>query len=238
MRSLLVSFGALAVATPAHAQFTGGVFPPTVKEGASNAEYRIAADFDGPGGGTDIAQRVHYQASLDDRFQLRGVIATRTVGDDKLDYDFLQAELTWQITPDDRRWQTGLRFDARTRDEGRAEQIGVNWTNQWSFDDGWQARAILLSAVQVADRSNDDIALSGRLQLSKRIDSGQTLGLQYYGDLGTTGRIRAFRRASNVAGPFVVFPIQDGVYIRTGALFGLTDGARDTQLRLWLGKNF
>ena len=232
-------FIGVAVAAPARAQFTGGVFGPVVKEGASAVEYRASLDPDGPGGGTDLAQRVHYQTSLSDRFQLRGVVASRTVDEDKLDYDFLQAELTWQVTPDGRRYQTGFRFDARTRDENRAEQIGVNWMNQYSFANGWQGRALLLSAVQVADTSSDDIALSARFQLSNTLDSGQTIGLQAYSDLGTTGRIRAFKRVSNTAGPFVAFPLgDDGVYLRTGALFGLSDSARDAQLRVWLGKNF
>lgn len=236
---ICLALSVAAIGAPAQAQFTGGVFGPVVKEGASGAEYRASLDPDGPGGGTDIGQRVHYQTSLSDRFQLRGVVASRTVGDDKLDYDFLQAELTWQVTPDGERYQSGFRFDARTRDEDRAEQIGVNWMNQYAFRNGWQGRALLLSAVQVADRTSDDVALSARFQLSNRLSGGQTIGVQAYSDLGTAGRIRAFKRVSNTAGPFVVFPLNDdGVYLRMGALFGLSDSARDTQLRVWLGKNF
>ena len=252
IRILLATAATLAFAAPAHAQFTGGVFPPTVNGGASQLEYRIAVDPDGPFSKTQVAQRLHYQASLSDRFQLRGVVATRTrfeIDDDPqdpglktdsiFDFDFVQAELTWQITPDDRKWQTGLRFDGRLKDEGR-NQVGVNWTNQWSFDDGWQARAILLSAVREDDDIIDDLGLSARGQLSKRVDSGQTLGLQVYSSLGTPSSFRPLsRNGSTVAGPYAIFPVGgDGVYIRTGALFGLSEGSRDTQLRLWLGKNF
>ncbi len=252
IRTCLIAVALLALAAPAHAQFTGGVFPPTVNEGASQLEYRIAVDPDGPLGKTQVAQRLHYQASLSDKFQLRGVVATRTIfeieentdgfdleTDTIFDFDFVQAELTWQITPDDRKWQTGLRFDGRIKDNG-PEQVGVNWTNQWSFDDGWQARAILLTSVRENESVFDDLGLSARGQLTKRIDSGQTLGLQLYSSLGTPSNFRPLSNSgSTAAGPFAVFPIGgDGVYVRTGALFGLSDGSRDTQLRLWLGKNF
>ena len=229
---------ALFAAPSAHAQFTGGVFGPVVKEGASSAEYRASVDFDGPGGGTDIAQRVHYQASLSGRFQLRGVVASRTVGDDRLDFDFVQAELTWQITPDGQAYQTGLRFDGRLRDGNRPGQLGLNWTNQWALGEGWAARAVALSAVQFGDNSKDGVSFSARGQVARTLDGGPTVGAQVYSSLGDSDNFRLFSKTSTLAGPFVAFPLGDGVSLRTGALFGLTDSSRDTQLRVWLGKSF
>ena len=248
MRKFLLATAFAALAAPAHAQFTGGVFGPVVNEGASSAQYRLSIDPDGPAGKTRAGQRVHYQTSLSDRFQLRGVLGTRTTFDvenGELDtdsyfaFDFVQAELTWQVTPDDQTWQSGFRFDGRLRDKGRGHQLGVNWMNQWSFDDGWQARAILLSTLRENESLFKDVGLSGRAQVTKKIESGQTLGLQLYSSLGTAGNFRAFNRGnSTFGGPFVSFPLGDGVSLRTGALIGLTDAAPDTQLRLWLSKGF
>ena len=256
MRLALLTLAALALATPAHAQFTGGVFGPVVKDGASSVEYRIAVDpspdpeelFDDP----RVAQRVHAQTSVSDKVQLRGVIATRTAFDfvesnddlrieaeNYFEFDFVQAELTWQLTEDDTRdYQTGLRFDARIRGEGRPAQVGFNWMNQWALGDGWQARALLTSVVVEDSNVIDDLNLGGRAQLAKKLDSGPTVGLQLYTGFGKLADFQVFTPdTSTFGGPFVAFPLGDGVSLRTGALFGLSETAPDTQLRLWLTKS-
>ena len=229
------------LATPAAAQNTGGVFGPVVNAGAESVQYRVTVDVDAGEqfGGTRIAQRVHYQKAVSGDIQLRGVLQLRETATQTVDVDFVQAEAVWQITPDDRKYQTGLRLDVRVRDEDRPDQIGLNWMNQYSWGEGWQARGVLLGAAKFADKLGDDtVGIGGRAQVSKRVAPGVRVGGEIFTLFGDTGRFDFFVKSATTVGPFVSFEIADGVPVFVGTQHGLSNSASDAQFRLWIGRNF
>lgn len=228
--SILLGF---VFSTSAHAQITGGVFPPGFGPDHKSAQYRIAVDFDNG----DWVNRLHYQQSVNEDVLWRVVGQTRDTGATDFDFDFLQAEVFWRFKNTDD-FQSGLRFDARLRDEGRSEQLGLNWMNQWQLNDGWRTRFVALSALQVGENSSDDIRLEVRGQVAKRLDNGWQLGGEIYSPLGDTGDLRFMKDTSVSAGPFVAVPLGGKRSVFMGPLFGLTDAARDAEFRLWLTQGF
>ena len=236
MLRLLVACACLCIATPAFAQNTTGVFGPTVDADDHNLVYRAAIVFDD--GDDSWGQRIHYERAVNDRFRPRIVVATRERGGNQVDLDFVRLEAVLQLTPDERKWQRGLRFEARMRDEG-AEEIRVNFANQWSLGDGWRARAILLNTLQVADRTNDELQFSTRLGVSRKLDGGARVGVHGFFGLGDTSGLNVLNdRVDSEAGPFVAFDISDNVDMYIGTLHALTDGSPDTQLRIFVGRSF
>jgi len=223
----------LLSALPAMAQNTGGVFPPDVNEDHKSAQYRIAANLDND----RFAQRLHYQQAIDGDFMWRIVGQTRETAASDFDFDYVQAELFWQISPDENNYRTGLRFDARIRDDNRPNQIGVNWMHQWKFDGGWTARLVGLSALQIGDNSADGIFLSPRAHLSRKLESGVSLGLEYYGSFGSTENF-SVNKTGQTAGPFVSTKLTGNTSLLAGIQLGLNDKAPDADLRLWITQGF
>lgn len=223
----------LLLTLPAFAQNTGGVFPPDVNEDHKSAQYRIAVNLDSD----RFAQRLHYQQAIDGDFMWRIVGQTRETATSDFDFDYVQAELFWQISPDENDYRTGLRFDARLRDDNRPNQLGINWMHQWQFDDGWTARLVGLSALQIGKNSADGIFLSPRAHLSKKLDSGVSLGLEYYGSFGSTEDF-SLSKTGQTVGPFVSTKLTGQTSLMAGVQLGLTDAAPDTDLRLWITQGF
>ena len=229
--ALLLSF-----ATPSFAQNTGGIFGPVVNEGHKSWQYRATIDPDNAAGDVGFAQRLHYQQAINDDFMWRIVGQTRKTAASDLDLDFVQAELFWQITPDEQNYQTGLRFDGTLRNDNRPEQLSLHWINQWRFGQGWQARVIATGGAQLGENSTDGVFLQSRSHIQKSIDGGKAVGVEMFNNLGSTDNLGSFKDQSHSFGPYVTAPIGNNFSIFAGALFGLSEAAPDNELRLWLTK--
>lgn len=221
-------------ASGAQAQSLGGVFPPMVNEGHKSAQYRAAYDPDAE----LFANRVHYQQALNGDVMLRGIVATRDTRDSAFDFDFVQGELFWDLSEDRADWRTGVRFDARVRGDGRPGQLGFNWMNQFDLGGGWRSRFVVLSSADIGDDARDGVFLQTRADVAYKLDSGQTVGVELFNGYGSTEDIRDFEDQSHTIGPFVVAPVTEDWSIFAGALFGLTDASRDTDLRFWVTRRF
>ena len=224
----------ISVAPSALAQNTGGIFPPTVNEGHKSAQYRITYNPDTEG----FAQRLHYQQAINGNFMWRALAQARKTDDSDFDLDFIQGELFWELSDDDDAWKTGLRFDGRIRTDGRPALIGAHWTNQFALNDNWNARFVALSSFDVGDDARDGIFLQTRGNIYTKLETGQTLGLEYFSNHGSTDDLPALSDQAHQLGPFASFKVTDDISLFTGALFGVSDAAADSELRLWISKSF
>lgn len=238
MRIILGFFISLLLSSQVLAQNTGGVFGPVVNADHKALQYRITLDPDNAAGETGLAQRLHYEQSINSKVMWRVVGQLRKTAASDTDFDFVQGEVFWQITPDDQDYQTGLRFDARYRGDNRPEQFGLNWMNQFKLGGGWSARALALTAVQTGNNSADGVFLQTRGNLYRKIDGGHTIGFELYNNFGNSENIGSFKDQGHTIGPFVSTPIGNGVSLYGGALFGLSEAAADTELRFWVTKGF
>lgn len=225
----------LVPAAFAHAQNTSKVSGPVVDIDDRGLQYRLALI----GGDEDEwSQRFQYRHAISDNFRSRFIVATRERDGKQVDFNYLRLEGHWQLTPDERPHQMGVRVEGRLRFKG-AEEIRVNVLNQWSLGDGWRARAMLLNKLQVADRSNKELRFSTRLALSRKMEQGFRLGVHGFFDLGDTGGLNVLNdRSTSEFGPFVSFNLLEKTDLYLGTLHGVSDASPDTQLRLILTQSF
>ncbi len=216
------------------AQSTGGVFPPVVNEGHKSAQFRTGYDPDSE----KFANRLHYQQSLNDDLMWRVVVQSRETEDSDLDFDFVQGELFWQLEDVADNWQTGFRFDARIRGDNRPQLFGANWMNQFSLSEKWTARAVVLSSFDIGDDARDGVFVGTRTSLAYKTDAGPSLGVEFFNSYGSTESLGNFNTQNHQIGPFAVLPVAKDWGVLVGALFGVSDAAQDTNLKLWLTRKF
>lgn len=234
---ITLCIGLLALFAMPHtagAQSTSGVSSPIVKEGDKSLQYRLGIDPDTASGEAIFAQRLHYQQAINGDFRWRVVTQAQGEGLFDLNLDYVQAELLWELSDDDDRHKTGFRFDARIREGSRPEQFGAHWTNLFDLNDGWSARAGLYSVYQVGDNARDGVNLQTRFRLAKKLDNGIGLGVDMFNNYGNTGNIGGFKNQRHSIGPYIQIPVSKKLSVMAGSLFGVSEAARDTELRLWL----
>ena len=217
----------------AGAQTTGGVFGPVVNAGHRSAQYRAAFDNDDH----RLAHRLHYQQSLNGDRMWRVIVQSRETASSRFDFDFVQAELFWQLTPDQSGYQSGLRFDLRLRDGGRPNTIGVNWMHQFRLTPNWSARALLLGSLDVGNNTRDGLFLQSRAHLAHKA-GGRTLGLELFSAYGSTDDLFDLNEQNHQLGPFLEARLGGQWSLYGGALFGLTAASADLQLRTFLTRIF
>lgn len=231
-RCALILAGLFAVfAAPALAQ-GGNVFGPTVREGDRSWEWRINAVLD-EDGEISAVTRLHYQHAFNDALRLRGVARFRIDGDDPLEPQFARGELQWQYreeTPTG--YQAALRLDARLNAEG-AHRLGVNWTQQWDFADGWRARGIVLLDHEIGAGASEGIRLSYRSRLSRRVHPRLNAGLEAFGRLGNlSDGLPGFDQQRHTAGPTLFGPINARWRWHATSQWAVSEAAQDAPLRV------
>lgn len=220
---------------PAWAQNTSGVPGPAVVEGASAADYRVVAST-GDSRGTRLAHRVQYEHAVTGSFRWRVVgQALTSDGDARLEY--LQIDGLWQITPDDGRFQTGLRADARWGDGPAPERLGLVWTSQYAVTDRLALRGTAHGSVQIGDRARDGLSLETRASLTYDIGGDRTIGIETFHDHGRSPDPAPFAGRQQI-GPFAVLPLADDWSLDASVLFGLSDQTQDLDFRLFVTRDF
>lgn len=230
MKHFAFFLASLACALPAAAQLTSGISGPVVKEGTSAVGYRVAYDADTNG----LAQRIHYDRALSSRVLVRGVIQARKTDDSQVDFDSIQGELRWQITPDSAKWQQGLRLDLKVRDESRPGQLALHWLNQVYLARDVRARFTAIASTQTGDDRNPDVLFLTRGDIGRRLSSGVDIGAEIYNSYGAIDDILPLSQESHQVGPFVGIPLGKSLSMRTSVLVGLTEASPDVTFRLFL----
>lgn len=226
--------GLLLYALPAASQNTGGVFGPVVNEGHRSLQYRAAYDFENYG----FAQRLHYQQAINGDLMWRVLVQARKTTDSRVDTDFVQGELFWQLANPTPNWQHALRFDLRYSTEGRPGAIGVHWTNQFDFAARWMARFVVLTATQIGDGANGDLVMQTRASVAYSLDPGLRAGLELFNTYGPIDDFPTLQAQNHQIGPTIAASVGGGWSIFGSLLFGISDAASDTQGRVFFNRSF
>ena len=233
MIARLIAVLALAVACfpgDALAQNAGGVFGPKVIPGRRAVDFRYTADDPATGGA--FVLRTHYEQAVGNNLMWRVVGQVRQTREDgEFEADYARADLFWYLGQPVRGWYTGLRFDAMVRAGNRPEQININWTNEWNLTDATIARFVVRVAPQFGAGAKESPLLETRSLLSHRLRSGAVIGLESYHPWGELSELDGIARAPTQVGSYVTVPVGN-MSVFTGVLFGFTDAAPDTTIRL------
>ncbi|MEM6534723.1 MAG: transporter [Pseudomonadota bacterium] len=233
--------GPLLLAFSAEAQSTGSVFGPSVRATDRSIEYRGAVVPEEDGDESKIDHRLHYQHALNDGLRLRAIVKGSSDGGDDLIYDYFQTELQWQYQEKtDSGYAAALRFDGRLTDEGRgSDQLGLNWTHNWQLGDGWSVRAIGLTDYNLDEDADDGLFIETRGALYRKLSNGVRLGAESFIDWGGTDTgFGSFNDQGHQLGPVVSFAPAPGWSLQARALFGLSDGADDADISVFLTRRF
>lgn len=223
-----------SVAPSALAQNTSGVFGPVIDEGERGWEYRASYDAESE----ELNQRFHYQQAINGDMRWRVIAQVRETDDGVFDPDYLRAELVWQTTPDDQKYQSGFRFEGRYRFEDRPGDITVHWANQWKHIDDWTLRFIVGATRQVGNDPADGIFIQTRASATTSLQNGPKIGLEWFGQYGSTDNWLSGDEQEHQIGPVAVWGLNNDWSLYTGALFGVTDASDETQLRFRIGREF
>ena len=219
MRCVLIGL-ALTTAPAALAQNTSGVFGPVVDDGESGWEYRASFDPDDE----DLNQRLHYQRAINGALRWRVVAQVRSTDDSDFDPDYLRGELVWQVTPDDQPYQSGFRFETRYRFDDRPGDVTVHWINQWKHIDNWTLRFLVGATQQIGNDPADGIFFQTRASATTALDTGPKLGLEWFGEYGSTSDWLGLDDQEHQIGPVAVWDLGGDWSLYTGALFGAGRG--------------
>ena len=229
-----IAIVALLMVSPlqSFAQGTGGVFGPVVNEGHRAGEYRSTWDE------SDVwQQRFHYQSAIDDDFMWRLVGQVRKPKGSSSDFDFLQAELFWQLPDIDNVWQHGVRFDLRYRDDNRPQSIGLNWMHQVDLGNKWSARLIALTSRDFGSNRRSGLGLQARGSVTRSMGSGNAMSILWFSDYGRSNDTASGSDQFQQIGPTFQFKVGKGWQVLFGALAGLTDATPNHEYRLWLTRS-
>jgi hypothetical protein len=215
-----------------HAQNSGTVASPEVTSGAHGFEARFAYDADAE----SLVQRAHYQFAFNDAFRLRGIVNFRHNEAKGQDFRNFRLEGQYQFLEDeDAGFDSALRLELQIADgDDRPSRVRVGWMNKYDVDEDWQVRGMLLTGHRIGPEAPGGYLLEARAQVTRALSDTLSLGVDYFGDLNTIGDGGSFNEQDHQLGPILKFDLSDRIGGFAGLLFGLSDGAADTEFRLSL----
>lgn len=231
---LILALAAHLYALSIAADNTAGVFGPAVPPDYGAIQYRGSYNPQ-----TDLyTQRIHYERASSDSLMWRGVLALRDQASSGTDFDFFQAELFWERTPNEARWRRGWRFDLRVRDNDRPAQFGLNWMHEFRLADKWRARVLALSTAQFGSNRRSGVFLQSRGSLSYRLSPRFSADLELFSSYGSTRDFDSPGDQQHQVGPALVARLPGGWQLLLSALHGLNSASPRTNARMWLTKTF
>lgn len=236
---LLLSVLGLLVASNAFATSTSGVHGPTVNPDDKSFMYRIAYSPGEDEGPDRYAHRLHYQEAYNDRIRWRVISQFRDRGGDQsFELDYIRAELLWHFRPKQNdNWDSGVRFDIRSRKGSRPELFAINWTNQWQLSPKWRLRGIVIGGWNFGGTAVGGTTLETRSSLSYKLDNGHRVGVEMFNEFGRISDMGSFNDQDHAIGPVVSGKL-GGLGYQLGYLAGVSNGASDHSFRLWFNKAF
>ena len=221
----------------AHASNTSGVHGPVVNPDDRSAQYRLGFAPGEDGGQDAWAHRFHYQHAFNQDFRWRVITQFRDVADE-LEYDYLRAELLYHFRHREQGiWDSGVRFDIRTRKGSRPELFSINWTNQWQFTPEWRLRGVVIGGWAFGGNAVGGTRLETRASLTRKLDNGSRFGVEMFNEFGKVNDMGDFNSQEHQIGPVLSGKL-GGISYQLGYLAGISNGADDHTYRLWFGKSF
>jgi len=223
------------------AQTLGGVFGPGIQKNDRSWQLRMAYTPDETGKSDIWAGRIHYQHSYSDRLRGRFWVAFNNAETGEFELKFFQAELHWQFKKKSGTsgWASGLRFDYRlTENDDGNDKLGLIWTNQWAPQGNWVGRHAVFAVIETGAQSKSGVALETRSALDYNLENGYKIGVHSFNTFGNSRSLGSFDAQNHRIGPTVSGKLNKNTMFLFGPLFGISDSARDVDVRLWIGRSF
>lgn len=221
---------------------TGNVGSAGVSAGERAAEVRVGMDDAG-----NAAARVQYEQAFSGWYQLRAIAAFRQPEDGSWDYSGLTIENWFQWAEESRDgagFNGGLRLAYTLADGDGGDEAAARLTLTDRFAERWEWRANLIASAGTSDDAESGVDLESRLQMTRSLPgaafAGGTwrLGAELFSEYGNSRDIPGLDQQAHQFGPVIKAEWDNGVYIQAGARVGLTEGADNTMMKVFLGREF
>ncbi|WP_240612853.1 hypothetical protein [Alteromonas flava] len=227
----------IMVSNAAHATNTSGVHGPAINPNDKSAMYRLGFTPGEDGDPDGWAHRFHYQQAFNEDFRGRVIVQFRDVNE-SFEYDYLRAELLWHFKKSGAdNWDSGLRFDIRTRKGSRPEKFAINWTNQWQVSEKWRVRGIVIGGWDFGGTASGGTTLETRASAMYKLTSGDSVGVEMFNEFGKVSDMGSFDDQEHSIGPAYSGKVE-GIKYKLGYLAGVSNSANDHTFRLWLSTSF
>ncbi|MFA3790374.1 hypothetical protein AB6T38_04580 [Aliiglaciecola sp. SL4] len=228
----------LCISFSANANNTSGVTGPIVKPNDQSFQIRTAYTPSENGDREQYVIRMNAQKSITDSVRFRMVGQVRnTTGNFEL--DSISADLLWQFQhKEDGIWDSAVRADIKTRKAHRSEGLSFKWSNRWSFAPKWSLTQVLSFTWNIGgDNPATGTFLETRTGITYKANKNVTLGFDSFNNLGKIGAFGNSNDQSHQIGPSISGKYQQLSY-SFSYLKGITNGARDDVIRLFVKKPF
>jgi len=217
------------------------VFGPNVSAGHKSVQIRSAYAPSQSRRSDGLAARIHYQQAVNSALRWRLIVQGSDVPSGQFESNFLQAELQWNFSKPtaSSSWSQGLRADYRlTEGDNGADQFGLNYTVQNDFAPRWRAIGVLLANYQLGSEAADGTAFETRASIGFKLANGFNLALESFNGYGRSGNNGNFDEQNHRLGPALSGKLSANIGFYAGALFGISDAARNADYRLWFSHSF
>jgi len=241
---------AMSVCHAAHgASPVANVGTAKVDAGALSAEWRGGFTWDNTNAGDDerLRLREHVDYGLTDWYALRVVASQGKRRGDNLEHGAIALENRIQlIERDEHGWDGGIRLiyghsdgdkTPHTLDFRLMAQVPFGRAQQWE----WRHNTVFRH--DVGEDSRDGLRLELRNQVTRAVTPPGflrklRLGVELFNDFGRLNRQRGYDAQDHQFGPVMKAYLPGGYYLQTGYRAGLSQGATDHIVKLFIGKAF
>jgi hypothetical protein len=219
----------------AQAQDVNGVPNPDINLGRSSISFRMAFQPGSGGKPYSYAHQVAYQRAFSDSWSMRLSVQHGTRGGSDFGFRFLQGDVQYQFAEDQEYgWDGSVLLVLRVPDGGDGPgRIGTALAAKYAPDIHWEMRGVIFAGREFGLGSRDGITLATRVEATRDIAAKLRLGAQLVDNFNTTAHFGSFDEQSHQAGLVAKGFITDALSYNAGALFGVSDAAPDTELRLF-----
>ncbi|KCZ93049.1 hypothetical protein HHI_10189 [Hyphomonas hirschiana VP5] len=221
---------------------TGNVGSAGISQGDRSAEWRAGMEDEG-----NLASRIHFDQAITGWYQVRVTGSFRKPDGQDWDYTGLTIENWFQWSEeagDTSGFNGGLRLAYGFSDGADPDEIEARLTLTDKFADVWEWRANVIAEIEVGKASDGGTALATRAQLTRALgvnvlgSDNWRFGLEAFSEYGTTRDMPGFEDQAHQIGPVLKVEWESGVYLQTAVRSGITRGADDRMIKLFIGRAF
>lgn len=238
----ILSAGAACPGSAWSQSLTGNVGSAGISAGERSVEWRAGMD-----DGGNLASRVHFDQAINGWYQFRVIGSFERPDGEAWDYTGLTVENWFQWSEernDNSGFNGGFRLSYGLADDTGPDEIEARLTLTDKFAGDWEWRANIIAEAEAGESSEGGLALETRAQLSRamRINAlgsdDWRIGLEAFSEYGNTREIPGLKDQAHQIGPVLKVEWDNGVYLQTAARVGISRGADDGMIKLFIGREF
>jgi hypothetical protein len=223
------------------ASTTGAVGGASVKKGKSAVDFRVGYSEADESSSQDerLRLRTHYDYGLTDYYALRVILSSDKRKGDNMEAESIAIENRFYLLKAD---EYGFDFGARLKyshkdGDKKPDSAAIGLYQQIPLED-WTIRFNETFSHEVGEDSTGGIALELRSQAMYSIQKNFNLGIESFNDISNLNEQAGYSAQSHTIGPVIKGKFDNNIGYEAGYRTGISDGAPDHSIKLFLSTSF